>query len=412
MKKTITLFLALVGGLLLKAQTPEPKVLFIGIDGLRSDAFQQANTPVMDSLRNVGLYTWDSWHLGITVSGPSWSTMLCGVWEPKHGVTGNSYSGANYNQYPYFTTRAKECRPDLKCVQLITWPNMDDIGNGGYVFNASWDQSIDVGDWGQGLVTAAAKTQLLDPDLDVLFLHYDECDGTGHGSGFTSLNPAYMNVIESRDAEIGEVMNALRARPTYANEDWLVLMTTDHGGIGLGHGGNTNVERRIWWIGAGPSIPHLQITGPDPGSYQIAGVDTALMRTSPVLADIAVTALAHLLKYTTCDPETNTTWNLDGKSWLSEATYVEDNDLDAVQVGIYPNPSQGQFTAKVMVLAEVASWELVDATGKILLNGNFTGSLGSEGRASIDTRTVVPGVYFLNILNGESKAARKVILQH
>ena len=55
MKKTTTLLLALVCGMLLKAQAPEPKLLFIGIDGLRSDAFQQADTPVLDSLRDTGL---------------------------------------------------------------------------------------------------------------------------------------------------------------------------------------------------------------------------------------------------------------------------------------------------------------------------------------------------------------------
>ena len=67
------------------------KVLIIGIDGLRTDALQQANTPNLDALIASGFYTYESWHEGITVSGPSWSTIMCGVEFPKHGVTSNSY---------------------------------------------------------------------------------------------------------------------------------------------------------------------------------------------------------------------------------------------------------------------------------------------------------------------------------
>lgn len=132
-------------------QPKKRKVLFIGIDGVRSDALQQANTPTIDSLMSVGLYTFDSWHCGITSSGASWSDMMTGVWEAKHKVTSNSYTNANYDNYPYFIKRAKECRPDLKAIQVITWDQMNDpTANSnspyGYVFNSGFDRSIDAGD--------------------------------------------------------------------------------------------------------------------------------------------------------------------------------------------------------------------------------------------------------------------------
>ncbi|MBK8659915.1 MAG: alkaline phosphatase family protein [Bacteroidetes bacterium] len=65
--------------------TQDRKVLIIGIDGTRSDALQQANVPNLDALIANGLYTYDAWHCGITVSGPSWSTIMTGVWWNKHG---------------------------------------------------------------------------------------------------------------------------------------------------------------------------------------------------------------------------------------------------------------------------------------------------------------------------------------
>ncbi len=49
------------------------KLLFIGIDGVRSDALQQqitnGNAPNIKSIMDAGLYTFDSWHLGVTSSG-------------------------------------------------------------------------------------------------------------------------------------------------------------------------------------------------------------------------------------------------------------------------------------------------------------------------------------------------------
>jgi predicted AlkP superfamily pyrophosphatase or phosphodiesterase len=409
MKKQLLLLTAAFG-LIGSVSAQNRKVLFIGIDGVRYDALQQANTPIMDSLMNAGLYTYDSWHLGITVSGPSWSTMLCGVWESKHGVTNNSYTNANYNSYPYIGTRAKEVDPTLKCVQIITWNPMDDASNGtgGYVFNSGWDYSIDAGNHSQGLITAAAQVQLQDPDLDYLFIHYDECDATGHSSGFSTGNTAYINAIQGVDAEIGQVMNYLRARPNYANEDWLVMCTTDHGGIGLGHGGNTNTERHIWWWASGPSVPHMQITSADPGSYQLGNLNQTAVDNCPVLADIAVTALHHLI-YADGDPTvTHPEWDLDGKSWLSMSTYVEELNGQDFKFEIYPNPSEGKFTAVFDRQGEEARYEITDLSGKVIDANTISGNFG-ESRVQFDITNYESGMYMLRIVDGERVSTRRII---
>ena len=390
----------------------EKKVLFIGIDGVRSDALLEANTPNLDGLMNVGLFTFDSWHLGITSSGPSWSSMLTGVWEDKHNVTNNNYTNANYNNYPYFPTRAKECKPDLKCVQIITWNPMDDASNGtgGYVFNSGWDYSIDAGTHGQGLVTSAAMTQLLDPELDVLFIHYDEVDVAGHGNGFAPTIPTYMSAIEQVDSEIGQVLTALEGRSNYANEDWLILVTTDHGGIGLGHGGNTNNERHIWWIAAGTNIPNAEITGSDPGSYQINGVDIDLVDNTPILADIAVTALDHLLDGD-CNLNSNPQWDLDGKSWIELTSVVEDKK-DGVAFKVYPNPSEGKFIAVMDEVDANAKYNISDLAGRIVMEGSLN-TLGSfNNRVQFDLTSLVSGQYVMNVFNGNQSFSRKLIINN
>ena len=44
----------------------------------------------------------------------------------------------------------------------------------------------------------------------------------------------------------------MAARPTFANEDWLVIMTSDHGGLGTDHSGGLPEQRTIPFIVAGP----------------------------------------------------------------------------------------------------------------------------------------------------------------
>lgn len=429
-KKLLTGALLIGSTVSLSAQTgtvKQPKVLFIGIDGVRSDALQQANTPNIDTLMAHGLYTFDSWHCGATSSGASWSTMLTGVWEAKHQVTNNSYTNPNYANYPYFPKRAKECLPNLKAVQIITWDPMNDPTNSnntaGYVFNSGFNQSIDAGTHGQGAVTAAAKIQLNDPNLDILFIHYDETDAAGHSSGFNPANAQYMNAIQTVDQEIGEVLEKLYQRPTYAQEDWLILLTTDHGGIGTTHGGQSNTERHIWWVASGPSVPHLQITGPDPGSYYMPSnpVDTTLLNNTPVLTDIAVTALAHIMKGSGCEsPETNPAWNLDGKSWLlndttdttapTNPTYVEDVRNAAIEFGIFPNPNNGAFKVAFKDISGNIDIRIQN------INGIAVQSKQAQGAAGL---TVVPfdltalpkGIYFMNVVNNGQHTVRKIVLQ-
>ena len=46
----------------------------------------------------------------------------------------------------------------------------------------------------------------------------------------------------------------MRARPQFKAEDWLILITTDHGGKGNGHGGDSDNERNIWLIADGKHL--------------------------------------------------------------------------------------------------------------------------------------------------------------
>lgn len=385
------------------------KVLIIGMDGVRSDALQQANTPNIDNLISTGFYTYESWHEGITVSGPSWSTIMCGVEYVKHGVTSNSYSGSNYNNYPYFTQRAKSCLPNLYQVQITQWAPMSDN-----VYNDGWDQKIKVCDGCGANSVAAAQTQLENPNLDVLFVYFDECDLTGHSTGFSPLNPAYINAIETVDGHIGSIITALHNRPTYNEEDWIILITTDHGGIGTGHGGATTVERKIWWVGSGNNPVSKQLTNvQDPGSYSIGNFNPTVALGNPSQSDISVTALDHLFRGTQCDPF-NPTWDMDGQSWLDSLHQEQPAGLDDVtlenEIKIFPNPTNKMLSIWYEHFdfenAEVKILDFQGRTLKHIINPCFV----NTSKLNVDLDNLVDGDYIIQIRIGNEQLTKKFTL--
>ena len=105
----ITIFITIIIG-------QDRKVLFIGLDGCRSDALNVANTPNIDSLIENGLIienALSSINGQATYSGPGWSSMITGVWYDKHGVSDNSFVGSNFNQYPPFNILLEENGDDF-----------------------------------------------------------------------------------------------------------------------------------------------------------------------------------------------------------------------------------------------------------------------------------------------------------
>jgi hypothetical protein len=409
-KNTLLLILVMTMIFGLAQASQKRKVLVIGMDGVRSDALQMANTPNLDALIASGFYTYDSWHCGITVSGPSWSTIFTGVWFPKHGVTDNSYAGSHFDNYPYYPKRVKEVKPSLYASQIVDWAPMSTS-----VTNEGFDAKIVRTENDCAAVAAAAQTQLLNPNLDALTVYFAKIDNIGHSSGFSPSNPAYMAAIHEVDSFIGRVMNTLKSRPDYANEDWLVLITTDHGGTGTSHGGNSDVERHIWWIASGKDIISRQVMASDPGSYNMSTnpVIPAKLKLAPVQADIAVTAMHHLM-YDAADltlrPENKTAWNLDGKSWLDSMQRVPPTtsipESAELNVKIYPNPSTGLFTFWLDNQGQAVDYTVLNEAGQIIKGARAE----VANKLNVDLGDQANGCYFIQLRCGNALTTRKVIL--
>jgi len=82
------------------------------------------------------------------------------------------------------------------------------------------------------------------------FVHLDHVDGAGHKYGHGSQE--YYNSVAIADKLIGKIFEASKTAGTF--ESTLFIVTSDHGGIGYGHGGETIDEIEIPFILFGNGI--------------------------------------------------------------------------------------------------------------------------------------------------------------
>ena len=229
------------------------KVLIIGVDGCRADALTLANTPNIDSLSENGVYSVDALNDDITISGPGWSDILCGVRSAKHLVTNNNFSGNDYATYPTFLKYVNDHDPNLHTVSFCHWdPINDEIIQSNVDFQLNLSSDADI--------SSTAVNYLTVNDPDVMFLHFDDVDHAGHSQGFSPTVPEYIAAIETVDGLIEPIIQAIKNRATYAQESWLIMLTSDHGGVGTSHGGTSIEHRNVVMIASGDDITNSVIT--------------------------------------------------------------------------------------------------------------------------------------------------------
>jgi hypothetical protein len=218
------------------------KVLIVGIDGLQYEKIAGLTTPNLQSLTMTKAYTG-----GIsgtsseqaTYSGPGWMSILTGVWQNKHGIPDNN-STTYRSQAKSVFQYVKESNSALKTASIATWSPIHQFLDNQMQYV---DYRYEGGDDNDAESRALNEITTHAPDL--LFVHFDDVDHVGHASGFSS---AYNSSIEQVDVRLGKLMVAVATRNTQNNEDWLVIVVTDHGreASGFNHGSQTEQEKTIF----------------------------------------------------------------------------------------------------------------------------------------------------------------------
>ena len=257
-----------------------PKTLFVVVDGIPADVIERVSTPGIDAVAAKGSYqrAYVGGEIGMptespTVSAVGYMSLLTGTWSNKHNVRANYGIEPNYAFWDIFRVAKYQARA-ITTGLFSTWTDNRTIlmgdgleAAGGYKFDFVADgyendpafapalevveriQAVDL-----HVTTLAAKT-LLESAPDLSWVYLQHTDDIGHRDGDS---PSMDFAVRWVDARVSELWGAVQARSQqFVGEDWLVIVTTDHGRTssnGKGHGGQSDRERTIWIASNSPRM--------------------------------------------------------------------------------------------------------------------------------------------------------------
>jgi len=248
-----------------------PKAVVVLIDGIPADVVERVATPNLDDIAGEDGYT--RAYVGgtpgedsesPTVSAVSYNSLLTGTWSNKNNVWTNLILMPNYAYWDMFRL-AKHHDSELQTALFSTWTDNRTklLGDGleeagGFKLDRYFDgfeldeerfphddeatyiRDIDI-------VVADSAAQVIEsdgPDLSWVYLQYSDDVAHFHGD-----SAELDGVLRFMDEQVGKIWTAVQRRQAANSEDWMILITTDHGrdaDTGKGHGGQTERERTIW----------------------------------------------------------------------------------------------------------------------------------------------------------------------
>ena len=93
-----------------------------------------------------------------------------------------------------------------------------------------------------------AISLLNDATPDLLVLQFTSVLEAGKSNRFSIDNIEYANAIKKVDGYVGDIVRHLESKDNSEFEDWLIILTSNHGGIGNSYGGESFQERNIFTL--------------------------------------------------------------------------------------------------------------------------------------------------------------------
>ncbi len=241
----------------------EKKAIVIGYDGCRADILTEAqkeNSAVLAllddgarfNLTYCGGVEYPEKNTQDTSTAPGWCSILTGKWADEHGITSNNII-KELEPKTLLTSLVEDGKIDSSAF-ITKWAGHFSRKNATYLaekeyceennLNVSFNKCKNDEDSLSFTLEEIGKKDC----ADFLFVIYEPTDSTGHDVGFSYNNPDYKEAFRIADGYGFETLEAISTRETYDSEDWLVIVTSDHGGIGTDHGGDSIQERMTFAV--------------------------------------------------------------------------------------------------------------------------------------------------------------------
>lgn len=247
-----------------ESSVKKPKCLFIGWDGCRADAMKYLiksesdkingcnDTNVFSAVSELkeggGLYVTyvggDADSQQETSTAQGWASAICGKWMKKEWRYGIEWSLDE--SYP--TIMKMLALKGFKTSFSVIWPvHFENT----YFKEIEFAQKNNLPQYFYKVETDNELhdnlIERINSDDDFIFGIYENPDSNGHSTGFGDDNYRYVSGICNLDRLSYILLNEIKSRPTYNEEDWLVLIASDHGGHSTRHG-TQKIEDRTTFL--------------------------------------------------------------------------------------------------------------------------------------------------------------------
>ena len=269
----IICILLLTAGCTQKPDSDEGKVrkaVYVIIDGVTAEMVERLELPAIEEIASEGTYgrcftggTVGRYDQTPTISAIGYTNILTATWANKHNVWGNDNLSPNYNYWTIFRI-AKEQDREVTTGLFSSWQDNRTVllGEGkpetgnlvidyvcdGYELdheafpNKEYDLRIfDIDEHVSKKAAECIRENA--PDLSWVYLWYTDDAGHIFGNGETM-----DDFIRLADRQVARIWEAVKYREANFNEEWMVIITTDHGREynGFHHGGQSYSERSCW----------------------------------------------------------------------------------------------------------------------------------------------------------------------
>lgn len=233
------------------------RVLWINIDGAVGQIVKDNLPTHLESMLPHSKYTFEALADNRTLENTdaedvtNWATLLTGMTPGAHMIRDNSYfpdMNVNPEQpnqtvayYPNVIKLIVEASPSARtfCVTPHRSLNENMLSNAFRTVTSSSDEEA------RDLVVESIENE----EMDFTLVSFKGMLEAGKNGGFTASNTAYKDALQTIDGYIGECLEAIKNREEAPNEDWLVVITSGHGGTASGSwGGTTRQERNALCI--------------------------------------------------------------------------------------------------------------------------------------------------------------------
>lgn len=227
-------------------------VVMIGVDAFGGYAYEKAEMPVLKGLASKGAWTHKARVVLPSSSAVNWASILMSSSPTIHGYTewGSktpeipSAVISQYGKFPSIFTQIREQMPDAKTAVVHSWDGIIYFLEDNIITTKIHTEDNED-------LTATTVADVIRKEKPVFtFIHFNEPDYVGHNAGHDT--PEYYEELKTIDKRIELIVQAVE--DAGIQEETIIMIVSDHGGIDKGHGGKTLEEIEVPLIIAGPGI--------------------------------------------------------------------------------------------------------------------------------------------------------------